>query len=316
MSSLRVGLDLDGSLESLSNSMSELAAALRARDDLTLLTFRTQTRRHSPDEERLALRAMWAPWWRRSRGRSLDTLLGPLDVVHVAGLAIPPTRSTPLLVTVDDLRPLREARASSRVRALRRAVARGAVVVVSSRAARHEAMEVMEFDRPEIVVVRPPVGRVSRTSGGSHLVVSVAGDTPSIVSMAPDLEAFVARHDCGLVIVASASVHQALRARGVRADFVERRRGVEALASARCALHLSDGARFPSFAVAALAAGVPTVAHASEINRELLGGAATLLYEDDDVVEALQLLGLEAHRHAQLAQVAVRAGDLDMFEFH
>ena len=41
-------------------------------------------------------------------------------------------------------------------------------------------------------------------------------------------------------------------------------------------LHISDGARFPSFAIAALAAGVPTIARATAINRELLNGAAAL----------------------------------------
>ena len=40
---LRVGLDLDGSLESMSNSMSDLARALGERDDLTLTCFRTES---------------------------------------------------------------------------------------------------------------------------------------------------------------------------------------------------------------------------------------------------------------------------------
>ena len=49
------------------------------------------------------------------------------------------------------------------------------------------------------------------------------------------------------------------------------------LANARVVVHLSDGARFPLFAIAALAAGVPTCATATAVNRELLEGAALLV---------------------------------------
>jgi len=53
-------------------------------------------------------------------------------------------------------------------------------------------------------------------------------------------------------------------------------------------MHLSDGARFPSFAIAALSAGVPTLARATEINRELLEGAAALFANDHEVRDALE----------------------------
>ncbi len=52
-------------------------------------------------------------------------------------------------------------------------------------------------------------------------------------------------------------------------------------------MHLSDGARFPSFAIAALSAGVPTLARATEINRELLEGAAALFANDREVGDTL-----------------------------
>ena len=84
-SSLRVGLDLDGSLESLGNSMTDLADALDRTGECDLVRFRSRTSARTKNETHLALRALWSPLWRRSLGRSIDGLLPPVDVVHVAG---------------------------------------------------------------------------------------------------------------------------------------------------------------------------------------------------------------------------------------
>ena len=307
---VRVGLDLDGSLESMSNSMFDLATALDERGDLQLCRFRTVSPRQSPNEARLALRAFWSPWWRHSRGRAIDTLLTPLDVIHVAGRATPPTRDVPLLISVDDLRPLREEHSHQRVVQLQRAVTRGAVLVVSSRAARHEVMAALNLERPEIVVVRQPVGHVAPTTNGTSLVVSVTGNTERFVALAKDLQAFVTRHHTSLVVVASAAVGQRLRATGVNATFVERGHGEVALGQARCVLYISDGARFPSFAIAALAAGVPTLARATAINRELLSGAAALIHADDEAMGALEDLWTNEPRRAILVAAGrARAAD-------
>jgi glycosyltransferase involved in cell wall biosynthesis len=307
---LRVGLDLDGSLESMSNSMFDLATALDERGDLQLCRLRTISPRQSHDEVRLSLRAFWSPWWRHGRGRAIDTMLPPLDVIHVAGRATPPTRDVPLLISVDDLRPLREEHLHQRVGQLRRAVSRGAVLVVSSRTARHEVMEVMGLERPEIVVVRPPVGHVAPTTNGDALVVSVTGNTERFVTLAAELQAFVARHDTSLIVVASAAVVQRLQSSGVQATFVERRHGDEALVRARCVLSISDGARFPSFTIAALAAGVPALARATEINRELLSGAAALIHLEAESMEALEDLWTNESRRAILVAAGrARAAD-------
>ncbi len=308
---LRVGLDLDGSLESLSNSMLDLATALGERGDLELVRFRTLSAPASPDEARLALRPLWAPWWRRSRGRALDTMLAPVDVIHVAGLATPPTKHAPLLISVDDLRPLRnEEKTHQRVVQLQRAVARGAVLVVSSRAASHEVRASLKLERAEIVVVRPPVGHVALTRGGEALVVSVTGLSERFDALAKDLMSFVQRHATQLIVVASATVGQRLRASGITATVLERRRAPEALAQARCVMHISDGARFPSFAVAALAAGVPTMARATDINRELLNGAAALIQHDDEAMPTLEeLWSNTARRSILVAAGFARAAD-------
>ena len=84
----------------------------------------------------------------------------------------------------------------------------------------------------------------------------------------------------------------------------------EALALARCVAYISDGARFPSFAIAALAAGVPTLARATEINRELLSGAAALIHDDDEALGALEDIWTNEPRRAILMAAGVaRASD-------
>ncbi|MBW4029825.1 MAG: glycosyltransferase family 4 protein [Acidobacteria bacterium] len=307
---LRVGLDLDGSLESLSNSMVDLATALSERGDLELRRFRTMSPPRSPEEQRLSLRALWAPWWRRSRGRAIDAMLGSVDVVHLAGRATPPTRSAPLLISVDDLRPLRAEREHQRVIQLQRAVRHGAVLVASSRAARGEVMAAMRLARPEIVVVRPPVSQVSTTRDGTDLVVSVNGNTERFEALAEDLQAFADRRRTAWRVIASDAVLARLRARGVRANLVARRDAAQTLSHARVVVCISDGARFPAFAIAALSAGVPTLARAIEINRELLGGAAALIHDDDEAMDALEdLWSNDAHRAILAAAGLVRAAD-------
>jgi hypothetical protein len=307
---LRVGLDLDGSLESLSNSMVDLATALSERGDLELRRFRTLSAPQSSEEARLRFRALWAPWWRHSRGRAIDTMLAPVDVVHVAGLATPPTKNVPLLISVDDLRPLRTEKEHQRMVQLQRAVHHGAVLVVSSRAASHEVMSAMRLERPEIVVVRPPVGHVDLTRDGTDLVVSVTGNTERFEALAKDLQAFVERYRTRLHVIASSAVLARLRAARISATFVERRLASSTLAHARCVVYISDGARFPSFAIAAFAAGVPTLARANDINRELLSGAASLIHHDDEAMGALEDLWSNEPRRAILRAAGLaRAAD-------
>jgi glycosyltransferase involved in cell wall biosynthesis len=75
-------------------------------------------------------------------------------------------------------------------------------------------------------------------------------------------------------------------------------------------LHISDGARFPSFAVAALAARVPTIARSTRINRELLGGAATLVTDDEGWLTNLaDVWSNEARRSIMVAAGVARAVD-------
>lgn len=307
----RIALDLDGSLESLSTSMRGLADALDQRADCTLIRFRSASPLHRPDETAFTWRGLYGPGWRRSRGKRVDELLPPVDVIHVAGALTPPTRHTPLLITVDDLRPLRdESPDKQRIRQLRRAVDRGAILVSSSRTASHEVMEILGLTRPDIRVVRPPVGAIDITTGGNDIVVTVTGRWDRFDELAPELVDFARRHGGRLVVLASGSGTRHVRALGIDAIVRSRRETASALASARIAVYLSDGARFPSFAVAALGAQVPTAARATEINREILNGAAALVATDDEAIPMLEeLWSNEQYRAILRSAGAARARD-------
>ena len=298
---LRVALDLDGSLESLGNSMTDLADALTEMDECDLVRFRTLGSKRAPNEVRVRQRALWAPMWRRGLGRSLEGLLPPVDVVHVAGLATPPTAETPLVISVDDLRALRdETRIHQRVLQLRRAAKHGATLVASSRTASHEVQEVLGVQRSQVVVVPPAVPTVAATIDGRDLVINVTGLVDLFLSLAPDLVRFAQSHGARVVVLASESSRQRIKQSGLELTSSARSDAREALAQARVVMHISDGARFPSFAIAALAAGVPTMARSTSINRELLEGAALLVHSDEEALGALDDLWDNESRRAIL----------------
>ena len=308
---LRIGLDLDGSLESLGNSMTDLADVLEATGDCELVRFRTHTRAQTPRELELRGRTIWWGLWRRGLGRSLDDLVGAVDVIHVAGVATPPTRRIPLVISVDDLRALRaEHHTHQRITQLRRAVTRGALIVASSRSASHEVQHVLGVARNRVVVVPPAVPHVEATVDGSDLVVNITGQAELFMSVAPVLVKFAASRGATVVALASDDVGAKVRASGLAVSVRARRDARDALARARVVMHLSDGARFPSFAIAALSAGVPTIARSTEINRELLGGAAVLMSSYDEVPSALDELWSDEARRAILVGAGhARAAD-------
>lgn len=311
VSELRVGLDLDGSLESLDNTMDDLADALARLDGIDLFRFRSLTSSTSKSEVSFHFRRLWSPLWRRSLGPSLDGRLPQVDVVHVAGILTPPTKSIPLIISVDDLRPLRgESRAHQRIRQLRRAVEHGAVLVASSRSASHEVQEVLDLRRSEIVVVPPAVPLLTPSEHGHDLVVNVTGVRKPFLELAPALLRFTESVGARLVAVTSSSVGQRIRSSGLAISGLSRRDARVAIGAARVVLHMSDGARFPSFAIASLSAGVPTLARSTSINRELLSGAAALVANDDEVLEELRdVWSNEARRAIMIAAGHARATD-------
>ncbi len=285
--------------------MTDLADALDTTHECELVRFRSLSAPRSPDEVHLHGQSLWAPLWRRGLGLAIDRLLEPLDVVHVAGRATPPTKSTPLVVSVDDLRPLRgESREYQRITQLRRAADHGALLVASTRSASHEVQRVLGVDRSRVAVVPPAVPIVEPTVDGATLVVNLTGVVEPFLKMATDLVAFAHQRGTRVEAVTSAKVAQHIRARGIDVQLRPRSEARATLADARIVLHISDGARFPSFAIAALAAGVPTIARATAINRELLSGAAALTESDDDVLPLLEDLWDSRPRRA----IAIAAG--------
>lgn len=291
--------------------MTDLADAIGELGTCDLIRFRSQSRAQSSHEKDLRGRSLWLPLWRRSLGPSLDDLLGGVDIVHVAGLATPPVKRVPLVISVDDLRPLREEhRTHQRIAQLRRAVSHGALIVASSRSASHEVQSVLDVARSRVVVVSPAVPRVERTASGDDLVVNVTGLAGLFMSVAPTLVDFAARHSTRVVALASGDLAATIRTSGLAVTVRPRRDAREALAHARVVMHLSDGARFPSFAIAALSAGVPTIARSTDINRELLGGAAYLMESYDEVPETLESLwGDEPRRAIMVSAGLSRAVD-------
>jgi glycosyltransferase involved in cell wall biosynthesis len=218
---------------------------------------------------------------------------------------------TPLIISVDDLRPLRgESREHQRIAQLQRAVAHGALLVASTRSASHEVQDVLGVDRSRVVVVPPAVPLVQPTLDGTALVVNLTGVVELFMSMAPALIDFAKRHDSHVVAVTSAVGAQRIRSKGLEVRLRPRSEARGALGDARVVLHVSDGARFPSFAIAALEAGVPTIARSTAINRELLNGAAALTEHDDDVVPLLEELWESPTRRAiMMASGRARAED-------
>ena len=308
---LRVALDLDGSLESLGDSMVDLADALEATGEVELVRWRSRSAPGGPDEVRVGARALWAPGWRRALGPAVDRFLNDVDLVHVAGRLTPPTRAVPLVVSVDDLRPLRdESREHQRVRALERVVARGAWIAASTHAARHEVLAVLRADPSRVVVVPPAVPRVEAPGDGRALVVNVTGVLQPVLDLAGPLVDLLGPYGGRVVVLASEQAAARLRALGDAVEVRPRREARRTLGEARVVWHVSDGARFPSFAIAALGAGVPTLARATAVNRELLSGAAALTASDAEVRPLVEELWTnEARRAVAAAAGRARASD-------
>ena len=118
---------------------------------------------------------------------------------------------------------------------------------------------------------------------GDDLVVNITGVDDLFLELAPALLAFANPRVQASWPWRAAAVGQRIRSSGLAVTVRPRRDARAALANARVVMHMSDGARFPSFAIAAHSAGVPTIARATEINRELLEGAAALVANDQEV---------------------------------
>jgi glycosyltransferase involved in cell wall biosynthesis len=303
---LRVGVDLSGPKEPLGNFTEILADTLMSLGLCFVRRFRT-SRGEEPVDDPIGSAWLWGPMWRRSRGRPIDRWIRDVDVVHLSGRATPPSATTPLIITVDDLRPLRDdAEDRLRVAQLRRAVDRGAQLVATSRIASLEVQRVLGLARENVVVVAPPVAWDRDVATGTNVVVNLTGRTPQLLALAPALSAFAASRGARVVVLASHEAAARIRAAGADVDLEHRSRAATVLDGARVVVHLTDGARFPSFAVAAMAAGVPVCSTPTELNRELLEGAAT--FADDADSDAFAGIVLDAADNDSRRAVMIAAG--------
>jgi glycosyltransferase involved in cell wall biosynthesis len=310
MTSPRVALDLAGSFEALGESTAELGGALeRLGTSVEYFATRRVATAHECSSVRAAL---WRPLWSRHRGPAIDRWLPTATIIHVAGDIVPPVRHAHLVVSVDDLRPLRDRQRDSRRAAqLRRAAESGATVVASSHAAGHEIAQHLSLRPDHLFVVAPPVSWTDRVHDGVDLVVNLTGSATPFRTWHAGLSALANSYGGRLVVVASREAAAELRA-SAPAHYVPRSAAASALRRARLVLHVSDGARFPSFIFAAMAAGVPTCATATEVNRELLAGVSYLAdSREPDFFEGVRLLWHDEARRA-IARSAgiVRARDV------
>ena len=310
MTSLRVALDLAGSLEPMGDSMVALSEAL-VEQGIAVVPYTSLRGSYGA----LRPHRFYEPlpfMWRRGRGLAIDRLLPPVDIIHVAGSHVPPTVRTPLLISVDDLRPLLSREDARRVGQLRHAVARGALIVATSYAARRQVVTALGLEARDVAVAPPVVPSIPHSFDRRHVIVSVTGMVDFFIQLAPSIVDL--SQQLGLRVVALASREagakiQALTS-GVKVESRHRARYV--LAEAHSVIHLSDGARFPSLPIAAMGCGLPTAATSSDVNRELLEGCVDLL-PMDEVTEAQaiirRLLLDEAHRTLVSSAGPVRAAD-------
>jgi glycosyltransferase involved in cell wall biosynthesis len=147
---------------------------------------------------------------------------------------------------------------------------------------------------------------------GTDLVVHVTGASRRFLEVAPALTSLAHQRGTRVVALASREAGARIRRAGPGVTVRHRADATAVLLHARLVVHLSDGARFPSFVAAALAAGVPTCATSTAVNRELLDGASVLVDEHDDdafVAAVADLWDNESRRAVLAAAGRARAAD-------
>ena len=311
-STLRVTLDvgpLYGHRTGVGVAVAGITAALDGRRDVAVAPYLTSARsRPHPGHRRLPLPGIVASHvWSRFDVPGADRWLPPHDVLHGTNYVAPPTRR-PTVVSVYDCWFLRHPELATPVvrRAganLRRAVARGAWLHVTSEATRHEAGELLGTDR----IVTVHLGAPEPPPTTSHVPPAVAdlGDRPIIVAIGTEerrkdlpllVRAFDLLDDRDVVLVlAGAPGDDSRRLDGAIAasanrDRIRRLGAVDDATKAwllRTAAVLAYPSRDEGFGFPVLeanAAGTPVVATAVGSIPEIAGDAAVLV--DDPVPSA------------------------------
>lgn len=282
----------------------------------------------------IAIRA----WGRLDLPRA-DRWLGAADVVHGSNFVVPPMRDRPTTATIHDCWCARNPErcrpeVAAFTAAVRRAVARGAWLHVTTA---HGAAEVAEvYGADERVAVVPfaiptssdrPAGTLPPEVAGQAYVLSLSALDPR-KGLAGLVRAFgvVAVDDPDILLVLAGpdgparpgideavatlppEVRGSVRLLGAVDD--PTRRALLAAARVLAYPSIDEGFGFP--VLEAMAAGVPVVASTAGALPEVTSGAADLVAvgDDDELAAALvRLLSDEAHRCALVAAGHTRAAD-------
>jgi glycosyltransferase involved in cell wall biosynthesis len=298
----------------------EVAAELAGRRDLELIGVAARHSEPPPEAFRPQIEVRHLPLprtvlyeaWHYGAWPPVQRATGPVDVIHVTGMAMPP-KSAPLLVTVHDLAfvhdPSRVTRHGRRFfdRALALAIRRADVVLCSSEATARDCRHA-GFDRDRLRVVPlgvracpaspPQIADARARYGLARPYVLWTGTAEPRKNLPVVVEAFrkLDRSDLDLVLVGPTGWHTDVEelvrplSDQVRVlGFLPRHDLESVLAGADvfCFPSLLEGFGLP--VVEAMAQGTPVVTSAGTSTEEVAGGAALLVdpYSAAEVADAL-----------------------------
>ncbi len=319
------------------SSAVDAVRALGARPDLELTGVSARHRRPPPDPwvppiavhplplSRLALYESW----HRLRRPAVERATGPVDVIYVTGMAMPPP-TVPLVVTVHDLSFVHEPSHSTRrgLRFFHRAVElarQDARLVACPSEATVEACVRYGFDPDRLRLVPwgvdeplAPPAEVERVRATYHLhepYVMWAGTIEPRKNLPVLLDAFgrLDRHNLDLVLVGPRGWNEDLERHVGSADgrvrqlgFVppEDKRALLAGASVFCLPSLQEGFGLP--VLEAMAQGVPVITSQGTAAGEVAGDAAVLVdpRQPAGLADALASVLDDPARAAALARAA------------
>lgn len=268
--------------------------------------------------------------WHRFRRPAVETVTGPVDVIHATGVAVPPGRA-PLVVTVHDLAFVRDPSQFTRhgARFFRRALAltlRHADLVLCSSLATQRDCEAAGFDLERLRVV--PLGVRGRPAPAAAVTVARhhyrlgrdyvlwVGTAEPRKNLPVVVEAFrrLGRDDLDLVLVGpdgwQVDVAEVVRPLGDQArtlGFLPQAdlEAVTAGARAFCYPSLLEGFGLP--VADALLQGTPVVTSAGTATEEIVAGGAGLAVDPRDPAEVSGALA-QILEDATLAAALVAAG--------
>ena len=335
--SLRVAVDvgpLHGHRTGVGTAVAGLVGALAERDDVDLMPYLVSFRaKVQPPQRRLPYPALLARRaWALGDLPRVDRYLEGAHVVHGTNYVVPPS-GLPSVVTVYDcwfLAHPEHATPAVRLaaRVLRRAVARGATVHVSSHATASRARELLGVDRVRVVPLGPPAppppdGAVPPSVAGRDFVLALGTverrkDIPTLVEAfgaiadeRPELLLVIAGatgDDDARVATAVADLPRASQQRVLQLGAVDEREKAGLLRTAHVLAYpsLDEGFGFPL--LEAQIAGTPVVGSNAGSIAEVAGDGVELFAPGDATGLATALVRVldDDARRAQLVDAGRR----------